>query len=180
MIDELKLDLACGDSKRPGYKGIDVAETSSTDYIMNLLQFPWDIKSESTEEVHCSHFVEHIPHDIKDGDGRDGLIQFMDELYRILKPGGKATIIVPYLTSVRAFQDPTHRRFLCKESFYYFNKEWMDVNKLSHYGIKANFDMTFSYYINNELTLKSEEIRNKAFNNDWNAIEDLIIQLTKI
>lgn len=56
----------------------------------------------------------------------------------------------------------------------------MDVNKLSHYGIKANFDITFSYFISNELTLKSEEVRNRAFNNDWNAIDDLIVQLTKL
>lgn len=181
LIKETHIDLACGNNKKEGFKGIDIAQTDSTDYVFDLTKYPWPIESESAEEVHCSHYVEHIPHDINNpNDQRDGLIQFMDEVYRILKPGGKLTVIVPYLTSFRAFQDPTHRRFVCKESFYYFNKEWMDTNKLSHYGIKSNFDVIFSYFINNDLVLKSKEIREKAFTNDWNTIDDLMVQLTKI
>jgi len=55
----------------------------------------------------------------------------------------------------------------------------MTENKLSHYGLDCNFDVKISYYISNELTLKSEEIRNKAFKSDWNAIDDIIIELIK-
>jgi len=66
MINELKLDLACGDNKREDYKGIDKVETSSTDYVVDLQIFPWPIESESAEEINISHYVEHIPHvDIK-------------------------------------------------------------------------------------------------------------------
>ena len=181
MINEKKLDLACGNSKREGFKGIDISKTDSTDYIMDLTKYPWDIESDSVEELNCSHYLEHIPHDINNpNDTRDGLIQFMDEVYRILKPNGKATFQVPYLTSVRAFQDPTHQRFICKETFQYFNKEWMKVWNLEHYNIKANFDATFSYFISNELTLKSKEIREQSFNKDWNVIDDLQIELIKI
>lgn len=181
LIKETHLDLACGNSKREGFKGIDIVQTESTDYVFDLTKYPWPIETESVEEIHCSHYVEHIPHDVNNpNDTRDGLIQFMDELYRILKPGGKATIIVPYLTSVRAFQDPTHRRFICKETFQYFNKEWMKAWNLEHYGINSNFNATFSYFITNDLTLKSKEIREHAFNKEWNAIDDLLVELTKI
>ncbi len=181
MINEPRIDLACGDNKKEGFKGIDIVETSSTDYVMDLTKYPWNIESESVEELYCSHYIEHIPHDINNpNDKRDGFIQFMDEIYRILKPNGKAILVAPYLTSVRAFQDPTHQRFICKESFYYFYKPWRDMNKLSHYNIKSNFDMKYSYYITNDLTLKSEEIRKEAFEHDWNAIDDIIIELIKI
>ena len=181
MINELKLDLACGNSKKEGFKGIDIAKTDSTDYVFDLTKYPWPIESDSVEEINCSHYVEHIPHDINNpNDSRDGLIQFMDEIYRILKPKGKVSIQVPYLTSVRAFQDPTHRRFICKESFQYFNQEWLKAWNLEHYNIKSNFDVTYSYFINNELVLKSKEIREHAFNKEWNAIDDLLVDLIKI
>lgn len=181
MINEPRLDLACGNNKKEGYKGIDIVQTESTDYVFDLTRYPWPIETESAEEIYCSHYIEHIPHDINNpNDTRDGLIQFMDELYRIMKVNSKATIVVPYLTSVRAFQDPTHRRFICKETFQYFNKEWIKAWNLEHYNIKANFDVTFSYFITNELVLKSKEIREHAFNKEWNAIDDLQIELIKI
>jgi len=181
LIKESHLDLACGDNKREGFKGIDIVKTDSTDYVFDLTKYSWPIESESADEVHCSHYIEHIPHNIYNpNDQRDGLFQFIDEVYRILKPGGKFTIVTPYLTSFRAFQDPTHQRFICKETFSYFNKAWMDTNKLTHYGVKSNFDATFSYYITNDLTLKSKEIREQAFEHDWNAIDDLLVELIKL
>lgn len=181
MVNEIKIDLACGNNKRENFYGIDIAQTPSTDLVMNLLQFPWDIESNSVEELNCSHFVEHIPHDIKNpNDSRDGFIQFMDEAYRIMKVGGKATITAPYYTSIRAFGDPTHVRYIGEWSFFYFNQEWLKSNKLEHYNISSNFDIRYSYYITNELTLKSEEVRNEAFKHDWNAIDDIIVELIKL
>lgn len=204
MINELKLDLACGDNKREGYKGIDVAKTDSVDYVADLQQYPWPIESESAEEVNCSHYIEHIKHDnvaldlaavldksesfeefkknINDTSflqSKDGFIKFFNELYRIMKKGGKATIVSPYYTSIRGFGDPTHTRYLGEWSFYYLNKEWRDLNKLSHYGLECDFDIKYSYYITNEMTLKSDEVRDKAFKHDWNVVDDILVDLIK-
>jgi predicted SAM-dependent methyltransferase len=175
-----KVDLACGQNKKgEDWIGVDISKNSCVDIVHDLNKYPWPFEDNSVDEIHCSHYVEHIPHDIESEDKRDGLIQFMDEVYRILKPGGKMTIIAPYYTSIRAFGDPTHRRFICDWTFYYYSKEWRDNNKLDHYGIKSDFDITLEYYITNELTLKSEEIRNRAFKHDWNAIDDIIAKLIK-
>ena len=204
MIDELKLDLACGDSKAVGYKGVDISDYEAVDYVMDLQQFPWNIKDESADEVRCSYYIEHIKHDnvaldlvnivnesndfaeFKDKlnkeeftNSQDGMIKFINEVYRILKPGGKLTLIAPYYSSMRAFGDPTHVRYIADFSFYYFNKEWRDINKLSHYGINCDFDLTYSYHITNEMTLKSDEVRKIAFNNDLNVIDDIIVELIK-
>lgn len=175
----VKIDIACGQAKREGFKGVDIVDVEGVDIVHDLTQYPWPFEDNSVDEVYCSHYIEHIPHDVKNGDNRDGLIQFMNELYRILKPGSKATIIAPYYSSMRAFGDPTHCRFISDMTFYYYNKQWRDANKLDHYGIECDFDITIDYYITNDLTLKSDEIRKHAFKHDWNAVDDIKAEMIK-
>lgn len=204
MIKELKLDLACGDHKREGFTGIDIAETESVDHVLDLRVFPWPIESESAEEINCSHYIEHIKHDnvaldlkqILDKSNsfeefkenvnsqdflapQDGFIKFINEVYRILKPGGKVYLQAPYWSSVRFVGDPTHVRPIGESTLWYLDKDWMEKNNLQHYGIKCNFDIKLSYYVTNDMTLKSEEVRQRAFLYDLNTIEDIIIELTK-
>jgi len=195
MVDKTKIDLACGDNKKEGYYGIDVCDLQEVDLVHDLTVYPWPIDDNSVDEIHCSHYMEHIPHvDIKGilkqsesfedfkekvTESKDGLINFINEITRILKVGGKATVIAPYYMSIRAFGDPTHTRYIGNLTFLYWNKEWRDNNKLGHYGIDADYDMKLSYAISNELTLKSEALRDQAFQSDWNAIEDIIVEMTK-
>ena len=193
----VKLDLACGDVKKSEeYIGIDITDTSSVDFVTDLQQYPWPIESESVDEVNISHYIEHIPHldiigiiknsnsfkEFKENiiNSKDGLIEFFNEVYRILKPCGKIYLVSPYYTSIRAYGDPTHQRYIGEWSFFYLNKEWRDNNKLSHYNINCNFDIKYSYYITNEISLKSEEVRNKAFFHDWNVVDDIIVEMIKI
>jgi len=194
--DVLKIDLAAGQNKKEDYYGIDISsDIDGIDLVYDLTMYPWPIEDNSVELINCSHYMEHIPHlDIKgilkQSDSfeefksnviksKDGFINFINELDRILKVGGKATITVPHYMSVRAFGDPTHTRYIGDFSFLYLNKERRDSNKLDHYNITCDFDMKLSYHIDNELTLKSQEVRDEAFRKDWNAINDLIVEMTK-
>jgi predicted SAM-dependent methyltransferase len=63
MISEKKLNLACGQNKVEGYFGVDIVKTDMVDAIVDLMKYPWDIESESAEEIICSHYIEHINHD---------------------------------------------------------------------------------------------------------------------
>src|SRR5437588_706100 len=96
----LKLDIACGRRKRPGFTGIDIAHLPEVDIVHDLERFPWPVESESVGEAFCSHYIEHTPN----------LMQFMNELYRVMKRGAVCTILAPYYTSIGAWQDPTHTR----------------------------------------------------------------------
>lgn len=186
---ELKLDLACGDSKREGFFGVDFVKTDSTDFECNLLKFPWPWADNSVDELHSSHFIEHIPmcyvsptgeyKTVPDAPDKDLLFAFFDECYRILKPGGVLTIFCPCARSNRAFQDVTHRRFIVGETFLYMNKEWRDLNKLSHYNAVCDFGLQIDPLIPMEIGLLHPEAQQRRVNENWNTVYDWKATLIK-
>src|SRR5271154_7080669 len=103
----LKLDLGCGPNPRDGFDGVDIIKFNDrVKFVFDLcekkngkfVRWPW--KDSSVEEFHCSHVVEHF-----------NAIQrchLVNEIYRCLVEGGKATIITPHWCSTRAYGDPTH------------------------------------------------------------------------
>jgi len=157
------------------------------------MQFPWPWKDNSVDELHCSHFIEHIPMVYVDPTARgmsgplkamhydlvpltnrhrDLLCVFMDECWRVLKPNAPMTIIVPAHRSDRAFQDPTHRRFITNVTFGYFNKLFRDSNKLGHYLCSCNFDCQVDPIVPIELTALSPEVAQRRMVHEWNQVLD--------
>lgn len=168
----LKIDLACGNNKRPGFTGIDSVRTDSTDIVHDLTQIPWPFESNSVDEAFSSHFIEHMT--------GDDFIRFMDELWRILKPGAKATLIAPYYTSQRSAQDPTHKQPICENKFLYFTKAWRQVNRLGHYPIKSDFDIKFHFVISDprwkDAPAEEQEYARKHL---WNVVDDIVVEVRK-
>lgn len=190
MVDApLKLSLACGGNRPEGFKGVDIVKTDSTDYIQDLLKFPWDqFADNSVDEIECSNFVEHIPH----GDSRhDPFFQFFDEIHRILKPAefdpnnpniatkGFAKIVCPYYSSMRAWQDPTHQRAISEASFLYLNKQWRIDNKLDHYPVSCDFDFNYAYIMSPEWQNRNQETQMFAAQHYINVVTDIQVQLIK-
>lgn len=176
----IKLDLACGNNKiGEDWVGIDIAETPSVNIVHDLNKYPWPFEDNSVDEIYCANYIEHIPHDVQNGNKLDGLIQFMNETHRILKPEGKMTLVAPYYTSIRAYGDPTHVRSICDWTFLYYNAQWRKENKLEHMGITCDFNTTYDYHISEEMSLRAEPVRNKAFLENWNAVDDIIAHLVK-
>lgn len=166
------LDLACGDNKKAGYVGIDVCKTASTDHVFDLLQFPWPIDSGAVDELHCSHFFEHVP-----GKQRPA---FMDECWRVLKPGAKMVVICPHWSSMRSIQDYTHEwPPVAETSFLYFNKGWRDANKLSHYAATCDFDFSYGFLMDHDVALRNQEYQLNAQKHMNNAVLDVHVTLTK-
>jgi SAM-dependent methyltransferase len=170
----VKLDLGCGDNKKEGFTGVDKFKTPSVDIEHDLLTYPWPFEDNSVDEVHCSHFFEHIP-------GMDRP-KFMDEIHRVLKPKAQATIIIPYGRSPRSVQDFTHQwPPIVEESFLYFNKAWREANKLTHgyYEMTCDFDFGFGHSIDGMWAQRSEDARAFAMRHYWNVASDLHVVLTK-
>lgn len=198
---ELKLDLGCGQNVREGFEGVDLYGEKAK-HKVDLFKFPWPFKDESVDELHASHFLEHIPaREVEGRDllmpsgkrpetsadfpgvhylGADMLFAFMDECYRILKPNGYMQIIVPSGRSARAFQDPTHRRFFMQETFIYFAEPWRVANGLDHYRVKANFHPEIGHSMPTEESLQSAEAQAYRALHYWNTTVDWIAKLRKL
>ena len=169
-MDELKkLDLACGQNKQQGFIGVDIVQLPGVDVVHDLEIYLWPFEDNSVDEIFCSHYVEHTI----------DLMKFMDECYRILKTGSKMTIIAPYYSSMRAWQDPTHKRAVSEASFLYFNKDWRVQNRLDHYPIKSDFDFSYGYTLGSNWASRNEEARIFAITHYWNVVNDLQVVLTK-
>lgn len=168
------LDLACGDRKAENCLGIDKFETPSTDFVFDLLTFPWPCDDGVVDGIHCSHFFEHIPGPLRP--------RFMDECCRVLKQGSQMVISVPDGDSHRAIQDYTHMwPPVVAESFLYFNKEWREREKLTHgdYRMTCDFDFGYGYSLDQDIMLRSAEQQQFALKHYRNHSNDLVVTLTK-
>ncbi len=172
-----KVDIACGQQKKEGFIGIDSANIEGVDIVHDLLSFPWPFEDNSIWEMNCSHFVEHIPIQLKDGSF--GLNRFMEEVYRCLMPGGQIVITCPYYTSIRAWQDPTHTRAITDVTFNYYSKG--KVTGVDHYMPKCNFEIVHRrYMLNKEHEALGEEARVYALKHFWNVVDDVQFTLRKV
>lgn len=110
-VHQKSLDLGCGERKRPGSIGVDIAPAGDADVACDLDRFPYPFRDSSIDAVYADNVLEHL-HDV---------IAVMNEIHRISRPGALVRIIVPYFRARWAFIDPTHRHFFTVESFSYFD-----------------------------------------------------------
>lgn len=193
----LRLDLGCGNTPRDGFEGVDIAGDKAL-HKVDLFKFPWPWADNSVDEIYCSHFAEHIPartierSDLATQPGigapspidtsfldRDMFFAFFDECWRILKPNCFMHVTVPHLRNDRAFQDPTHRRFICEATFAYLWAEWRKLN-VPQYDVRCNFEAEVNSTIPNEVGLRSPEVQADLIKTRWNVAIDLVAKLKAI
>lgn len=114
------------------WNNVDAVASDGVDEVVDLFSYPWKWADNSFDGALASHLVEHIPHEMvwenkymttsaytRLSALGDGFYAFFSELHRVLTPGAFAHIIVPFGFSTGALQDPTHHRYLVRESFQY-------------------------------------------------------------
>jgi SAM-dependent methyltransferase len=179
--EPLKLDLGCGKNKKAGFKGVDALSLDGVDCVHDLRVIPWPWADDSVDEVHCSHFVEHLTN----LDGRFERVHFFNELHRVLKKGAKALLIFPHWCSARFYGDPTHKEPFSEFGFYYLSKDWRAGNAPhadrahSVDGYDCDFDATWGYSMHASLSVRNAEYQQHAMQFWKEACQDIHATLTK-
>lgn len=118
-----RANIGCGADYREGWFNVDSTPHVKLDLCHDLRVVPWPIPDESFEEVLMQGVLEHLP----------DTVAVMEQVHRILKPGGVFKGSMPYCFSTFAFRDPTHVRYFDEKAFDYFTRE---ISWTSH---KAKF-----------------------------------------
>lgn len=142
------LDLGCGSTPRNPYNaeelyGVDIVDFSTDVFKVKVADLniqPIPYPDNYFDYVTAYDFLEHIPRILYiEGKLTNPFIELMNEIYRVLKPGGRFKAHTPYYPHPEAFQDPTHVNFITVETIQYFAGLYSDIAK--SYGFNGNFKL---------------------------------------
>jgi SAM-dependent methyltransferase len=189
----LKLDLGCGTMKQPGHIGVDSRQFPGVDVVCNLGRDIWPWPDNSIEEVNCQQTLEHIPGkdlDFRlevDWEGRKHSlvkvvtyprVHFFNELWRVLKSGGKGNFSTPHWCSPRAYGDPTHEwPPVCEWTWCYLDKEWRAAQAPHDDMFKCDFTAGYGYGLAAWLVGRNQEYVQEAVREKKEAATDIIATL---
>jgi len=137
------LDLGCGDVPRNPFHaelmfGVDVRSNLTGNIrSADLAVEPIPFDDDSFDYLTAYDFIEHIPRVLYAPQRRNAFVEVMNEVHRVLKPGGLFLSHTPAYPHAVAFRDPTHVNIITDETFpLYFDDttRWASI-----YGFKGAF-----------------------------------------
>lgn len=103
------LHIGAGNLKMRGATTLDINPRVKPDVVWDLNLFPYPFEAGSFDLIVCEHVIEHL----------QNVIQVMEELHRISRPGARVRIQVPHFSSLNFNTDPTHIHAFSSRSFDY-------------------------------------------------------------
>lgn len=159
----LIVDLGCGAKKLKGAFGIDRRMEPGVDLICDF-ERALPLKTNSVDVVYMSHIIEHVKN----------LLSFMEEVYRVCRPGAEIRVVAPYYTSRGAFRDPTHVRFITEDTFQYFEPP-------TDYGVKTNFRIErIDYDMRKPFRYFPKYFQKRFRRYLWNVVDNLSVTLRAV
>ncbi|NIV32700.1 MAG: methyltransferase domain-containing protein [Anaerolineae bacterium] len=123
------LDLGCGNNKRPGAWGVDIAECQA-DQRFSLDETPWPLPDDHFTIVYAIQVLEHL----------ESRTRTMEEIWRVCQHGALVVVSVPDGCCPGYVQDPTHRSPWNIGTFLYFCPEqFIKGSEMPPYEIQAHF-----------------------------------------
>lgn len=132
----IKLNIGAGTDILPGWVNHDVAALPGIDCVHDLEVRPWPWADGSVDEIKIYDVLEHL-HEF---------IPSLEEIWRILRPGGICRVSVPYWNSWCAAADPTHRHTFHETTFQFFDPESPYCRSRPYYS-KARFSIIEEAFI---------------------------------
>jgi SAM-dependent methyltransferase len=107
----LALDLGAAHGRPDGYLGVDKHAGENVD-IVATLPAPLDLPDSCAGVIRAVDFLEHVA----------DKVALINEIHRLLAPGGLLLSMTPSTDGRGAFQDPTHVAFYNENSFWYYTE----------------------------------------------------------
>ena len=137
------LDIGCGLKPKNPFNavevyGIDVRDDADANIVKaDLVVDPIPFPDNAFDFVTAHDFLEHIPRLIYAPQRRNAFVEVMNEVWRVLKPGGHFMSFTPAYPNPAAFRDPTHVNIITEETFpMYFDDK---LRWATAYGFKGSF-----------------------------------------
>lgn len=107
------LDFGSLHNKPEGYLGVDQYPGPSVD-LVHTFPARLDLPDHSVGVIRAYDFMEHVT----------DKIALINEIYRLLVPGGLLLSMTPSTDGRGAFQDPTHVAYYNENSFWYYTNDF--------------------------------------------------------
>lgn len=121
--DTSTLDLGCGPTPRNPFLaatvcGIDIRPDPAHNVRRaDLAVDPIPHDDASFDYVTAYDFIEHVPRVLYAPGRRFPFVELMNEVHRVLRPGGAFLSLTPAFPFAPAFQDPTHVNVITEDTF---------------------------------------------------------------
>lgn len=146
------LDLGCGSRARNPYGcaelfGVDLeptlahAPTGVQLVAANLALEPIPFPAQHFDSVSAYDFLEHVPRvglDYSAARTRFPFIELMNEVWRVLKPGGLFYAVTPCFNHEKVWRDPTHVNPITLKTERYFTRPELGARR---YGFSGDFEL---------------------------------------
>jgi SAM-dependent methyltransferase len=121
LTDPGALDLGAGTAEQvPGAVRLDARRACRPHVVADVDRGALPFRDGSFHTVGAYDVIEHVA----------DLVRFLEEVHRVLRPGGVLRLTTPHFSSANAYTDPTHRRALGLRSLDYFT----DGHPLAYYS----------------------------------------------
>jgi len=178
-LPDRHLDLGCGLSPRNPYRrgqlcGVDIRPLESTPQAefrcANVVLDPIPYPDDHFGSVSAYDFIEHVPRLLATPDGRATwfpFIRLMNEIWRVLAPGGRLYALTPAYPNPAAFVDPTHVNTITEHTHEYFCGD----DRLGQiYGFEGRFNALRVEWVVNLDTLVAQPRTWRQSLRRWNRL----------
>lgn len=117
----VKINLGAGNDIKTGWLNHDQVTSDDVDFVFDLNDMPYPLDSDNFDVAYASHVLEHI------GD----ILSCVQEIHRLVKPGGLLIIRTPHYASNCCYGDLSHRHATGYQTF----KHLADTDYCRFYGL---------------------------------------------
>lgn len=126
------LELGCGNRKRKHDSiGVDALNYECVDIVGDIFEVLGEMPDGAVDDVYSSHFLEHV----------SDVTGLLDELARVLKPGGHLAVTVPHFSNPYFYSDISHKANFGLYSMSYFSDDQQLTRKVPSYQKELFYEL---------------------------------------